>query len=29
VRFWMGGWDGDLMRGYLKGWLDVPFVPAA
>lgn len=29
TRFWMGGWDGDLMRGYLKGWLEVPFVPAA
>lgn len=29
VRFWMGGWDGDLMRGYLKGWLDIPFVPVA
>jgi hypothetical protein len=29
ARFWMGGWDGDLMRGYLKGWLEVPFIPAA
>lgn len=25
TRFWMGGWDGDVMRGYMKGWLGVPF----
>lgn len=24
TRFWMGGWDGDLLIGYLKGWLEVP-----
>ena len=24
TRFWMGGWDGDVMRGYVKGWLAVP-----
>lgn len=26
VRFWMGSYDGDTMRGYLRGWLQVPFV---
>lgn len=25
VRFWMGAFDGDLMRGYLRGTLSVPF----
>jgi hypothetical protein len=25
VRFWMGSYDGDTMRGYLRGWLQVPF----
>lgn len=25
TRFWHGGWDGDLMRGYMKGWLAIPF----
>lgn len=28
VRFWMGGFDGDTMRGYLRGTLTVPFQPA-
>jgi hypothetical protein len=23
--FWMGGFDGDLMRGYMRGYLEVPF----
>jgi len=26
TRFWIGGWDGDLLVGYLKGCLQVPFV---
>ncbi len=25
--FWMGGFDGDLMRGFMKGYLEVPFSP--
>jgi len=25
--FWMGGFDGDLMRGYMRGHLEVPFSP--
>jgi hypothetical protein len=25
VRFWMGAFDGDLMRGYMRGTLTVPF----
>ncbi len=24
TRFWMGGWDGDLLVGYLKGYLELP-----
>lgn len=24
--FWMGGFDGDLMRGFMRGFLDVPFL---
>ncbi len=28
VRFWMGAFDGDTMRGYLRGTLTVPFAPA-
>jgi hypothetical protein len=27
VRFWLGGFDGDLMRGYMRGTLTVPFQP--
>jgi hypothetical protein len=27
VRFWHGGWDGDLLVGYMAGWLRVPFTP--
>jgi len=27
TRFWMAGWDGDLLVGYLSGQLDVPFEP--
>jgi len=25
VRFWMGAFDGDLLRGYMRGSLSVPF----
>lgn len=28
VRYWHGGWDGDLMRGLMKGRLAVPLRPA-
>ena len=28
TRYWVGGWDGDVMRGYAKGWLAVPFIQA-
>lgn len=24
TRFWMGGFDGDVMRGYMRGALDIP-----
>jgi hypothetical protein len=24
TRFWMGGWDGDLMIGWMQGQLDIP-----
>jgi hypothetical protein len=27
LKFWMGGFDGDLHRGYLRGTLAVPFRP--
>ncbi len=27
TSFWMGGFDGDLMRGYMRGDLRVPFTP--
>lgn len=27
VRFWLGGFDGDLMRGYMRGVLTIPFTP--
>lgn len=27
VRFWFGGWDGDLMVGYMRGALSIPFTP--
>ena len=29
IEFWMGGWDGDLLIGYMKGTLGLPFTPAA
>jgi len=29
VRFWMGGFDGDLMRGYMRGTLTLPFEPTS
>lgn len=25
TRFWHGGWDGDLLRGYMQGELRMPF----
>lgn len=25
VGFWCGGWDGDLLIGYMRGRLDIPF----
>jgi hypothetical protein len=25
VRMWCGGWDGDLLLGYLRGSLSIPF----
>ncbi|MDQ4124556.1 MAG: hypothetical protein M3134_03005 [Actinomycetota bacterium] len=28
VRFWFGGWDGDLLTGYMRGELSIPFEPA-
>ena len=27
TRFWMGGFDGDLLRGYMRGYLAIPFTP--
>jgi hypothetical protein len=27
VHFWLGGWDGDLLIGYTRGTLSVPFYP--
>lgn len=27
VRLWCGGWDGDLLIGYLRGALSMPFKP--
>jgi hypothetical protein len=27
VRFWFGSWDGDLMTGYMRGALSIPFEP--
>lgn len=29
IRFWMGGWDGDLLVGYTRGTLTLPGVEAA
>jgi hypothetical protein len=26
VNFWFGGWDGDLLVGYMQGALGIPFV---
>lgn len=28
LRFWFGGWDGDLLIGYMRGDLSIPFEPA-
>jgi hypothetical protein len=28
VSFWFGGWDGDLLVGFTRGHLRVPFTPA-
>lgn len=27
MKFWFGGWDGDLMIGYMRGTLSAPFTP--
>jgi hypothetical protein len=27
VTFWFGGWDGDLLVGYMQGTLGIPFRP--
>jgi hypothetical protein len=27
--FWFGGWDGDLLIGYMRGTLSAPFTPHA
>ncbi len=29
VTFWFGGWDGDLLLGYMRGSLSMPFSPHA
>jgi hypothetical protein len=28
VRLWFGGWDGDLLIGYMRGALSMPFNPS-
>ena len=28
VKYWFGGWDGDLLLGYTRGTLSVPFTVA-
>jgi hypothetical protein len=28
VAYWFGGWDGDLLSGWFRGTLSVPFFPA-
>jgi hypothetical protein len=28
VRFWFGGWDGDLLIGYMRGAISMPFRPS-
>lgn len=27
LTFWFGGWDGDLLVGYMQGSLGIPFLP--
>jgi hypothetical protein len=27
VEYWFGGWDGDLLSGYMRGTLSIPFEP--
>ncbi len=27
VKYWFGGWDGDLLVGYMAGSLNIPFIP--
>ncbi len=27
IRYWCGGWDGDLLVGYFRGHVDIPFTP--
>ncbi len=26
IRFWMGGWDGDLLVGWTSGYVDLPLI---
>ena len=28
IIFWFGGWDGDLLIGYMQGTLGIPFQPS-
>lgn len=28
IKFWFGGWDGDLLIGFARGVLSLPFLPA-
>lgn len=27
VKYWFGGWDGDLLIGFMVGSLNIPFIP--
>jgi hypothetical protein len=29
ITYWFGGWDGDLLTGYMAGTLGIPFLPGA
>ena len=28
TRLWFGGWDGDLLIGFARGTLALPFLPS-
>ena len=28
IGFWFGGWDGDLLIGFARGTLGLPFLPS-